>query len=434
MTEKTSNQASSQTLDKSQIDSLKIFTTILIPKKLNSQQKQFLRFYFARVVVKFAENKRLNDKGFLDFDDIELLGYELDYKGFELLQKTYKTNLFYELQQYIIFLSKQIINSNNNNHNNHNNQNNTTLIYSTSLSENLEKLAEYFNFSKTDTPMLQILQFLYIVKNGKNTIFTLNHLDLNTDEFMGILSFAINCNRDEVKKLLQNHSQLATSGMLKIKNNYGDCSFLERFNLPVGLSDKLFLQQENLLDVFVHSFKKASTLDECFKKEYDNNFHINIAIDKISKVIANAKRPLNILIYGKSKTKKTQLAKVIAGSFDCELYSITESENTSRQERLNAYQFANNILDKGKKHLILFDNANDIFAKSDISLFGAFYHSIFKKITKNRNKDFVNDNFALNEFLKHNKNTTFWIVNNTNYVSEKCLQKFDYIFSLNASA
>jgi hypothetical protein len=428
MTEKTSNQASSQTLDKSQIDSLKIFIPILATKKLNSQQEQFLRFYFARVVVKFAENKRLNDKGFLDFDDIELLGYELDYKGFELLQKTYKENLFYELQQYIILLSKQIIDSNNKN---------TTLTHSTNLSENLEKLAEYFNFSKTDTPMLQILQFLYIVKNGESTIFTLNHLDLNIDEFMDILSFTINCKRDEVKKLLQNHSQLATSGMLKVKNNYGDCSFLERFNLPVGLSDKLFLQQKNLLDVFTRSFKKAPTLDECFKKEYDDNSHINIAIDKISKVIANAKRPLNILIYGKSKTKKTQLAKVIAGSIDCELYYIagnTKSENTSKQERLNAYQFANNILDKDKKHLILFDNANDIFAKSDISLFGAFYHFIFKKITKNRNQNFVSDNFALNEFLKHNKNTTFWIVNNTNYVSKKCLQKFDYVFSLNAYA
>jgi hypothetical protein len=428
MTEKTSNQASSQILDKSQIDSLKIFIPILATKKLNSQQEQFLRFYFARVVVKFAENKRLNDKGFLDFDDIELLGYELDYKGFELLQKTYKENLFYELQQYIIFLSKQIIDSNNKN---------TTLTHSTNLSENLEKLAEYFNFSKTDTPMLQILQFLYIVKNGESTIFTLNHLDLNIDEFMDILSFAINCKRDEVKKLLQNNSQLATSGMLKVKHNYGDCSFLERFNLPVGLSDKLFLQQKNILDVFTRSFKKAPTLDECFKKEYDDNSHINIAIDKISKVIANAKRPLNILIYGKSKTKKTQLAKVIAGSIDCELYYIagnTKSENTSKQERLNAYQFANNILDKDKKHLILFDNANDIFAKSDISLFGAFYHAIFKKFTKNRNQNFVSDNFALNEFLKHNKNTTFWIVNNTNYVSEKCLQKFDYVFSLNAYA
>jgi hypothetical protein len=424
MTEKTSNQTQS----KSQIDSLKIFIPILATKKLNSQQEQFLRFYFARVVVKFAENKRLNDKGFLDFDDIELLGYELDYKGFELLQKTYKENLFYELQQYIIFLSKQIIDSNNKN---------TTLTHSTNLSENLEKLAEYFNFSKTDTPMLQILQFLYIVKNGESTIFTLNHLDLNIDEFMDILSFAINCKRDEVKKLLQNNSQLATSGMLKVKHNYGDCSFLERFNLPVGLSDKLFLQQKNILDVFTRSFKKAPTLDECFKKEYDDNSHINIAIDKISKVIANAKRPLNILIYGKSKTKKTQLAKVIAGSIDCELYYIagnTKSENTSKQERLNAYQFANNILDKDKKHLILFDNANDIFAKSDISLFGAFYHAIFKKFTKNRNQNFVSDNFALNEFLKHNKNTTFWIVNNTNYVSEKCLQKFDYVFSLNAYA
>ena len=84
----------------------------------------------------------------------------------------------------------------------------------------------------------------------------------------------------------------------------------------------------------------------------------------LENAIRTKKKGINILLYGKPGTGKTEFAKSLSQAVGENLYSICDGENSQnepkREDRLSSLKIADYILSRSKGILLL-DEAEDLF-------------------------------------------------------------------------
>jgi len=160
--------------------------------------------------------------------------------------------------------------------------------------------------------------------------------------------------------------------------------------------------------------------------------HLREDYDWIRNLLTNAlekqQRGVNVLIYGKPGTGKTELAKTLCKEIGTSLYAVSDdiSEEQSGHGRRGNLAAAFCLLQGNQNSILLVDEAEDVFdASSDMFLlFGSWMRSHSGSDKKSK--------LFFHKLLETNPVPVIWACNNINGVDPAHLRRFSYALNMEA--
>jgi SpoVK/Ycf46/Vps4 family AAA+-type ATPase len=347
--------------------------------------------------------KHTRRHGFSWEEFLPLVGYEYDYEKDDL----YEVQVFQSNAHCLI-----------------NELSSLNPVWSEVVTNNIDSLSVLLGLSSTDRRVLELFCLIDIHEPFKELTNALG--ELGQQNFIKRVSHLLSTSVEEVSNSFNKNSKLYKSGLLQIDNSDNRHLSLKA-DLISGISDVLTTENESplamLKEHFYESSKGELTLNDFSFLKIENNLLHNYFED----FTAN-RAGLNVLIYGEPGTGKTEWVKAIAGSLERPLYEISsESDNgnsLSGSSRVSAFKLAQNALssnkecDFSKAPLILFDEIEDVFPSSMMSIF------ISSQSNKSMGKAWMN------KLLEETQVPTFWISNAIHQVDDAYIRRFDLVIEI----
>jgi len=291
--------------------------------------------------------------------------------------------------------------------------NKKTLIHRDSvLEKNLKKISKLLSLNKIEQDILRftILTNNYEVLEDASDMFG----DVRTTRVYKLLGTLLGYSKKEIQISLSPVSKLIKSGLVSVSASYNR-----------SLSNQLDMLSDNFGDMMIN-FDGAiddlisDSVSKCTKNTLTNRDYAHIKDDveiiksHLKKALSLKQNGVNILLYGRAGTGKTELTKVIANSLKSTLYEINYTDDSGEaiegKERLKAYSVANALF-VNKKALLMFDEIEDVFRMESRGFFDA---------PRQANKAWIN------RMLESNTTPTIWITNNINSIDEAIIRRFDF--------
>ena len=245
---------------------------------------------------------------------------------------------------------------------------------------------QFLIFTKKNTSMRRLLGCF---NDGINNDFM---DDSNTDFVAAICKIPA----DKIKEIMSPNGTLVETGILK--HRYGDCAFSILFQNLLSMN---FNTCKEVRNVLIGNPLSANLKRENF--EYMSNDFDKLA-DILSGGINNKKSGLNILLYGRPGTGKTEIAKAICETTGLSLYTTFENSE-DKEGRLANLAHLQTVLKKDDSSVILFDEAEDVFSLSP-----------FSRNTPSK--------LYINRILENNKRPVIWITNNLSDMDKAYVRRF----------
>ena len=253
--------------------------------------------------------------------------------------------------------------------------------------KNIDTLAKIFKLSEIEKEILSVLYLPHnnrLFKDFKGQIqhyssgITVRVLDAMLDKF--------------IIKYVGRNSMLTKLGFI----NSDSCDIKLTLYFVDLISNKIRTEKN-----YINMLLGKSLTTELSAKDFSYMPELNFAI----KIIRfSAKQGVNILLYGKPGTGKTEFAKMLAGEANKNLYTIGENNDGDNPEnfRLKALYRNLQVASKNKNACLLFDEAEDIFS------------GIRTKINK----------VEMNRLLEENKCPIIWCTNNIKNMDPAYIRRF----------
>lgn len=275
----------------------------------------------------------------------------------------------------------------------------TVDIISADFDKNFTLICDAFDLPRDARQLLQFLVFMK--KNPQirrligcfNDGFSNDFMDEANTEFVA----AVCKQRPEyVREMMSPSGILIECGILK--HTYGDNAFSQKFLRLLSMN---FESSTDVRNVLVGKPLIAGL-------KPDNFDYMKTDFDRMSDVlmggiIAN-KRGINILLYGRPGTGKTEMAKTICAAAGLHLYTTSE-KNAEKDSRLSNLAHLQTILKRDDDAVVLFDEAEDVFNLSP-------FH------TDSPSKLYVN------RVLENNPRPVIWITNNIANMDRAYIRRF----------
>lgn len=135
----------------------------------------------------------------------------------------------------------------------------------------------------------------------------------------------------------------------------------------------------------------------------------------ISKAVQTREKGINIMLYGKPGTGKTEFCKTLTQHMGLSLYAVGEvdsnSDEPSRLERLQSLRMIQTIIAGEANSCVLLDEAEDIFGT--------------EKMPRAMSKVYINRQ------LETNLVPVFWLTNSTNQIDPAMIRRMTYCMEFN---
>ena len=209
---------------------------------------------------------------------------------------------------------------------------------------------------------------------------------------------------DRIAQALSPSGRLCRSGIISTdERDYGICApIYEMLKTPIKSQNEMkqiLIGQRLNASISLSDFAFLGPVPELLKTLLNN-------------AIKTKQKGVNILLYGKPGTGKTEFAKSLSEATGESLYSICDGENIdkepTREERLASLKISDYVLSKSKG-ILLFDEAEDIFDNMNFIR------------EKKSSKVFIN------RFLENNIHPIIWTTNNIDCMDKAYIRRFTYL-------
>ena len=218
----------------------------------------------------------------------------------------------------------------------------------------------------------------------------------------------IECSYKETAAALHKEGILKKMSIIETRLR-GDLHSMLRFD-DSDFIDILF-SEYGCKDTLTRNFATPCGQSALSKSDYTYIKEFDLVQNYLKQALAQKKSGVNILLYGKPGTGKTEFAKLIAQSVGAKLHKVKssddEGEATDGTQRLNSYLLAQQFLEPSC-NILLYDEVEDILSSS-------------KRERRLYNKAF------LNESLENNAVATIWITNNITSIDNAIIRRFDFV-------
>jgi len=277
----------------------------------------------------------------------------------------------------------------------------------TILAKNIKQLSDLMNLTRYEE---EILEFVILMNQYSILEDTLDLLEyINTNQVKLILSVVLNIPQKEIDEIFKNDSKFSKSSIVYIDGGNDRFSRKVRFISDTFLGNMMDLD-EDLYIIIKDLIKSCNESVLTLKDYYHIKRDVKLLVSYLKNAINTQKRGVNILLYGRPGTGKTELVKVLAKELKIKLFEVSyldeENEAKEGRERLKAYKSAQFLL--SPKTLLMYDEAEDIFNS------GGFFMPVKQE-----------DKAWINRMLETNVVPTIWITNDIDSVDEALVRRFD---------
>lgn len=283
------------------------------------------------------------------------------------------------------------------------------------LKKNVSRLSSVIGLSEAEC---RILEFVVLLKVEQSLEAAANFLgSLSSVKVFRSLAVILDLEEEDVRAAFSSRSTLTKSGLLKLES-YSTTFDTKLELLSDDFADNIVSCDTDPVDLIRDSVVCSS---EAHLK-VDDYSHVGPALSilrpYLKQSLADGRKGVNVFLYGKPGTGKTQLAKVLAQDLDSQLFEIAcedrEGSSIDGENRLRAFCAAQCFFAK-RQTLLLFDEVEDVFADGD-GLLG-------RRSTAQQRKAWMN------RMLEENSVPTIW-VSNSRDLDPAFVRRFDIVFEL----
>ncbi len=298
----------------------------------------------------------------------------------------------------------------------------------TLLQKNLKVLADLIGLNEVEVALFQF--FLYLSSDPvlEQVTHAMGHMSVK--QIYRFLSSLLHLPQEAILHALKVDSVLIRSGLLTFnRNGFSHLNWMGAKSLP----QRMELLSDNFCDYLMNQsadpvqlIKEAVMSSSPAQLSLDDFPHmgktLHVLLPYLQHVLESKRKGVNIFIYGAPGTGKSQLVKVLAKHFGCELLEVSSEDKSgsqiSGQQRFRSYRAAQCFFES-KKALLLFDEVEDVLdfeEDMDFFFFGPY-------------RTYKNGKAWINRALEENPVPTFWL-SNASGMDKAYLRRFDMVIEM----
>ncbi|MDN8617286.1 AAA family ATPase [Variovorax ginsengisoli] len=285
------------------------------------------------------------------------------------------------------------------------------------LAGNVVRLATLAGLSDTDC---RILEFVVLIQTDQLVRETANWLgDLSSVNLYFALAAVLGIPESDVRASLASRGTLARSGLVSM-GRFGTASLADKLELlSTDFADSISSTDADPIDLLKDMVVPGSSSVLALEDYAHIGPSLSILRPYLKHALESNRTGVNVFLHGAPGTGKSQLARLLAQEFECELFEVTSEDDdgdpVGGERRLRAFRAAQSFFSQ-RRSLILFDEVEDVFNDGDVIL--------GRRGTVQSRKGW------LNRMLEENKVPTLWLSNAIHTLDAAFIRRFDMVIEL----
>lgn len=292
-------------------------------------------------------------------------------------------------------------------------QRHTRAALPASLSGNLNRLSKLVGLDETER---SILEFVICLHDEKRLEAASDQLgSLSSSRMYGVLATILGLPESDVRRAMRPRGPLLQSGLITVKKGFSGDLHDKLSLLSREFADAMFVPRSNPLDLLRGVVGKADKGHLKLPDYAHVQPMLGNALHYLRHALAAGSGGVNLLIYGKPGTGKSELVRTLGKALRTEVFEVAHEDEDGDpidgEERLKSFRVAQCFLAK-RKALMVFDEIEDIF--NDYSD-GSAAH---------QRKAWIN------RMLEANPVPAVWLSNDIRSMDPAFIRRFDMVFEL----